>query len=95
MLLAVFEVAPELFRSRWKQQPMISAIDMGSNDQADFLSLTTYSLHVFKTPMPSPIRAILQHSKHQIIQWIHIDGYQFTQAPNGRKPELSVEDRMM
>ena len=35
------------------------------------------------------------YPKHQIIQWLHVDGYQFTQAPNGRKPELVVEDRMM
>ena len=96
LLLAVFEAAPELFRTKWtKQQAVISAMEMGLNNEADFLNLTTFSLRVFQTQIIAPIKAIMEYPRHQIIQWLHTDEIEFIQARNGRKPELSIEDRMM
>ena len=96
VLLAVFEAAPELFRSKWsRQQPMIFAMQMGLNNEADFMNLTTYSLQIFKTEIIAPVKAILEYPKDQIIQWIHTNDVTFFKPRNGRKTEISIEDRMM
>ena len=38
---------------------------------------------------------MFEHPIHQIIQWRHTDVFHFAKATNGRKTELSLEDRMM
>ena len=97
ILLAIFEATPDRFRARWKkQQPLISAVEMALNNQSDFMNLTTYSLQVFKNYVIDPVKPILQYPRYQIRQWLHTgDLSVFHPPPNGRKPELSVEDRMM
>ena len=43
ILLAVFETAPELFRSEWsRQQPVTSSMQLGLNNEADFVNPTTF-----------------------------------------------------
>ena len=97
ILLAIFEATPDRFRARWKkQQPLISAVEMALNNQSDFMNLTTYSLQVFKNFLINPVRTILQYPRYQIRQWLHTGDESVFQPPqNGRKPQLSVEDRMM
>ena len=87
----MFEADPELFRSKWStQQPMISAIQMGLNNEADFMNLTTYSLQVFKTEIIAPIKATLEYLKDQIFQWMHTNDVTFFKPRNGRKAELNI-----
>ena len=96
ILLALFESAPELFRSKWtKQQPLISATEMGLNNHADFMNLTTFSLQVFKSQIVAPIKALFEYPKYQIIEWLHTGNTEFLKPRNGRKTALSIEDRMM
>ena len=69
---------------------------MALNNESDFLNLTLYSLEAFKTKVIGPIKAIVQHPRYQIEQWLHADDYSAFQLPlNGRKPALSIKDRMM
>ena len=99
VVLAIFDASPEVFRKRWKRQkPVITALQIGLNDEADFMNLTTFSLQVFKEQIIAPIRGILEFPKYQIIEWLYKDNEEevFFHGPsNGNRPNLSIEDRMM
>ena len=97
ILLTMFESTPERVRARWKrQQPLMPAEEMTLNNQSDFMNFTTHSLQVFKSYLVNPVRTVLEHPRHQIRQWLHAgDESAFHPLPNGRKPQSSVEDRMM
>ena len=69
---------------------------MTLNNESHFLTLTLYSLDVFKTKTIGLMKALVQCQRCQIKQWLHADDHStFQPPPNGRKPVVSIEARMM
>ena len=96
ILLAVYEACPSTFRDNWKcQRAVITSIEIGMNNEQDFMQLTRYTLQVFKEQIVKPVKWILEQPKETIIAWLHDEEIDFIEPSNGRKPKLSVEDRIM
>ena len=95
IIVLVFTFSPQQFRRKWKcGYPLISGIEIAMNNEMDFIQLSRYSLDVFKNKIVKPAKFILSQPKYLIQKWLNDEDVHWTSPKNGRKPILSVEDRI-
>ena len=96
IIVLVFTASPQQFRRKWKcGYPLITGIEIAMNNEMDFLQLSRYSLDVFKDKLVKPAKFILSQPKYLIEKWLNDEDVHWILPKNGRKPILSVEDRIL